>query len=71
MADHIQAALGLQVRPNVRSLPQHASHVVEIDDPDIDRLAYEQRIELLADVIESTDWETLIDAAKARFGSSR
>jgi len=66
LADHIQDTLGLMVRPNVQSLPQHASHVVEIDDPDIDRLAYEQRIELLADVIDSTDWNTLIDDAEAR-----
>lgn len=71
LADHIQDTLGLMVRPNVQSLPQHASHVVEINDPDIDRLAYEQRIELLADVIESTDWETLIDEATTRFDDVR
>ena len=67
LADHIQSTLDTQIRPNIQSLPQHASHVVEINDPDIDRLAYEQRIELLADVIESTDWEDLIDDAEARF----
>lgn len=71
LADHIQDTLGLMVRPNVQSLPQHASHVVEINDPDIDRLAYEQRIELLADVIESTNWETLIDEATTRFDDVR
>ncbi|WP_435119818.1 hypothetical protein [Halolamina sp. C58] len=71
LADHIQTALGLQVRPNVQSTPQHASHVVEINDPDIDRLAYEQRIELLADVIESTNWEDLVDEATTRIDNVR
>ncbi|WP_136689124.1 PD-(D/E)XK nuclease family protein [Halorhabdus amylolytica] len=45
--------------------------MVEINDPDIDRLAYEQRIELLADVIESTNWDTLIDEATTRFDNIR
>jgi hypothetical protein len=71
LSDHIQNALGMQVRPNVQSIPQHASHVVEIDDPDLDRLAYEQRIELLADVIESTNWADLLNDAEARFDSFR
>ncbi|WP_153300728.1 PD-(D/E)XK nuclease family protein [Halococcus hamelinensis] len=71
LADHIQNTLGLMIRPDVQSLPQHASHVVELNDPDIDRLAYEQRIELLGDVIESTDWETLIDEATTRFDNVR
>ena len=69
LADHIQSVLDLKIRPIVQSVPEHASRVVEIDDPDIDRLAYEQRIELLAEVIEFTDWGELVDEAATRFDS--
>ena len=71
LASYIGNIHDLQVQPNVQSVPQHASYVVEIDDPDIYRLAYEQRIELLADVIESINWEDILNDAEARFDSLR
>ena len=71
LSSYIQNIHDLQVQPNVQSVPQHASYVVETDDPDIYRLGYEQRIELLADVIESINWEDLLTDAEARFDSLR
>ncbi|MFP9059010.1 hypothetical protein ACLI4R_00600 [Natrialbaceae archaeon A-chndr2] len=42
---------GLVPAPNVESLPEHASKVIEAFDPTIDRLEYEERIELISLVI--------------------
>lgn len=61
----IKEEIDQTIRPRVQSIPQYASHVVEIDDPSIDRLSYEQRIVLLARVIEESDWKAIIDACKA------
>ena len=71
LADHIRLCLDQQIRPNIQSVPQHASYVVEMDNPDIDRLAYEQRIELLSGLTESTNWERLLEEAETRFGTLR
>ncbi|WP_255193504.1 hypothetical protein [Natronobeatus ordinarius] len=42
---------GTPLSPRLESLPEHASKVLEEYDPTLDRLAYEERIELLSLVI--------------------
>ncbi|MCU4753043.1 hypothetical protein OB919_13840 [Halobacteria archaeon AArc-curdl1] len=42
---------GMVPTPNVEALPEHASKVIEAFDPTIDRLEYEERIELISLVI--------------------
>lgn len=57
----IRDECAIATRPRVESLPMYASRVVEIHDPDLDRLGYEQRIELLERVVARTDWESVVD----------
>jgi hypothetical protein len=40
--------------PRVESLPEHASKTIEAHDPTLDRLEYEERIELVSLVIDGT-----------------
>ncbi|WP_440763640.1 hypothetical protein [Natronorubrum sp. DTA7] len=48
----IDATSGSPRSPRVESLPEHASKVLEAYDPTLDRLEYEERIELISLVID-------------------
>ncbi len=59
--------------PRVESLPEHASKTIEAHDPTLDRLEYEERIELISLVIEgaSRSVPDYLERAAAREGFSR
>lgn len=61
----IQKQTDLTNRPRVESLPRYAARIVEIHDPTIELLSYEQRIELLARVIERVDWEEIVETCQS------
>ncbi|MXV61729.1 hypothetical protein GS429_06545 [Natronorubrum sp. JWXQ-INN-674] len=48
----VEATTGSPRSPRVESLPEHASKVLEEYDPTLDRLEYEERIELISLVID-------------------
>ncbi|MWV40899.1 hypothetical protein [Natrialba sp. INN-245] len=50
----VAATTGSPRSPRVESVPEHASKVVEEFDPTLDRLEYEERIELISLVIDGT-----------------
>lgn len=54
---------GLEGRPNVKSLPRHATAVVEEAEPELTRLSYEERIEFLARVLDGYDWSSYFERA--------
>ncbi len=51
------ATNGTPFSPRVESLPEHASKVLEEYDPTLDRLAYEERIEIVSTVIAGASRE--------------
>nr|WP_252488100.1 hypothetical protein [Natronococcus sp. CG52] len=48
----VETPAGVARSPRVESLPEHASKTVEAYDPTLDRLEYEERIELISLVID-------------------
>ncbi|WP_243637751.1 hypothetical protein [Natrarchaeobius oligotrophus] len=48
----VDATNGTPRSPRVESLPEHASKVIEAHDPTLDRLEYEERIELISLVVD-------------------
>ncbi|MFU8867758.1 hypothetical protein [Natronococcus sp.] len=59
--------------PRVESLPEHASKTIEAYDPTLDRLEYEERIELISLVIDgaSRDVPDYLERAADRDGFAR
>ncbi|MDG5819202.1 hypothetical protein [Natronococcus sp. A-GB7] len=59
--------------PRVESLPEHASKAIEAYDPTLDRLEYEERIELISLVIDgaSRDIPDYLERAADRDGFAR
>ncbi|MHC3439677.1 hypothetical protein ACYJ1Y_16695 [Natrialbaceae archaeon A-gly3] len=59
---------GTPLSPRLESLPEHASKVLEEYDPTLDRLAYEERIEIVSTVIAGASQEmpTYLDRAQAQ-----
>ncbi|WP_293028157.1 hypothetical protein [Natronococcus sp.] len=59
--------------PRVESLPEHASKAIEAYDPTLDRLEYEERIELISLVIDgaSRDVPDYLERAADRDGFAR
>ncbi|AGB36753.1 PD-(D/E)XK nuclease family protein [Natronococcus occultus] len=53
----------LQTRPNVKSLPRHATTVLEEARPDATRLSYEERIEFLARILDGYNWSSYFEGA--------
>ncbi|WP_339102376.1 hypothetical protein [Haloterrigena salinisoli] len=53
----VGATDGTPQSPRVESLPEHASKVLEALDPSLDRLEYEERIELISLVIDGASRE--------------
>ncbi|TYL38276.1 hypothetical protein CV102_13210 [Natronococcus pandeyae] len=49
---NVETAAGVARSPRVESLPEHASKTIEAYDPTLDRLEYEERIELISLVID-------------------
>lgn len=72
--DRLRQALagagGSPTSPRVTALPQHASQVLEEHDPTLERLGYEERIELISLVIEGTDRELTPYLERASAGES-
>lgn len=60
----LRDAVGLQVRPNVKSVARHASTVLDESRPNLSRLTYEQRIEFLATVLEGYNWSEYFERAR-------
>ncbi|ELY88172.1 hypothetical protein C483_15696 [Natrialba hulunbeirensis JCM 10989] len=62
-AASLREEVGLEGRPNVKSLPRHATAVVEEAEPELTRLSYEERIEFLARVLDGYDWSSYFERA--------
>ncbi|ELY94871.1 hypothetical protein C482_17388 [Natrialba chahannaoensis JCM 10990] len=62
-AASLRDEVGLEGRPNVKSLPRHATAVVEEAEPELTRLSYEERIEFLARVLDGYDWSSYFERA--------
>ncbi|ARS91421.1 hypothetical protein B1756_17975 [Natrarchaeobaculum aegyptiacum] len=69
----VETADGTPVSPRVESLPEHASKVIEEYDPTLERLEYEERIELISLVIEgaSREMPAYLEHASDREGFTR
>jgi len=67
----LRDVVGLESRPNVKSVARHASTLLEEAAPELTRLSYEQRIEFLAAVLEGRNWSDYYDRAQQHdsFGS--
>ena len=67
----LRDVVGLESRPNVKSVARHASTLLEEAAPQLTRLSYEQRIEFLAAVLEGRNWSAYYDRAQQHdsFGS--
>ena len=67
----LRDVVGLESRPNVKSVARHASTLLEEAAPELTRLSYEQRIEFLAAVLEGRNWSAYYDRAQQHdsFGS--
>ncbi|WP_226023649.1 hypothetical protein [Halomicrobium salinisoli] len=59
----LRNAIGLQARPNVKSIARHASSVLDDARPGLTRLSYEERIEFLAQVLNNYNWSSYFDTA--------
>jgi superfamily I DNA/RNA helicase len=59
----LRDAADLSVRPNVKSLPRHATTVLDEADPDTRLLSYEERIEFLARVLDGYNWSSYFEQA--------
>ncbi len=59
----LRDAVGLQARPNVKSVARHASTVLDEARPELTRLSYEERIEFLAQVLNNYNWSSYFDTA--------
>ncbi|MFW5977783.1 MAG: hypothetical protein ACOCP2_00930, partial [Halohasta sp.] len=67
----LRDVVGLESRPNVKSVARHASTLLEEAEPQLTRLTYEQRIEFLAKVLDGHNWSAYYDRAAEHdsFGS--
>ncbi|MEA1932132.1 MAG: hypothetical protein U9O06_11375 [Euryarchaeota archaeon] len=67
----LRDVVGLESRPNVKSVARHASTLLEEAAPQLTRLTYEQRIEFLAAVLQGRNWSKYYDRAQQHdsFGS--
>jgi hypothetical protein len=67
----LRDVVGLESRPNVKSVARHASTLLEEAAPQLTRLTYEQRIEFLAAVLQGRNWSEYYNRAKEHdsFGS--
>lgn len=67
----LRDVVGLEARPNVKSIARHASTLLEEAEPQLTRLTYEQRIEFLAAVLNGRNWSAYYEQASEHdsFGS--